>query len=448
MKERNHRDESSSRRGGPRGKLGCWRNINNHAATSFPSSIMIVLLVTVSVFITSTVIPKTTVVQAFVPVRENHHRYMSKNTILQTSSSSSSNNRLLSDDILENEKGKINPELAQRLWKWEQEQRLNLQILGDYSTRRGLRWVKDLVHEWDDSSISGVKPTKPGSGAGGSDKGSDDTSAADASIKKDNYEDLIQEGMMALMQSLKSFEHSARPDESFEKYAKDRIKLALDSYMLEREKGTGETLGRKETHRHPLSMESTVAVMADPLESHNYYFNQDEWEKREGLILDDGKSSHRDELVEEFLDENLKSEGDDQMWVHEQQVAAPLRESIPEDASDNDEYDDDEDHDDPFSFVSSPENVFLQDMLLHNVDNFLGQSSLDDTEIQLIQMQFGLDDGVPKPQKEIAWELDLTVNQVRRMRKQALKKLRDEFTKKYVDDDQGSRDEDMWEDTP
>jgi RNA polymerase sigma factor (sigma-70 family) len=402
------------------------------------------LLLTLAATVVTVINPSSSGVQAFTPVS------VSKSTLLlyhphrtsrqvggvllhdttvtpSSSSSSSKSKRLPSDDLLEKGQGKINPELAQRLWKWEQEQRLNLQILEDYSTRRGLRWVKDLVL--------------------GKYGGSNTRSTEGIAVNRPNYEDLIQEGVIALMQSLKSFEHKARPNESFETFAKKRIQHALDSYMLEREKGTGEIHGKTQSHRHPLSVESTVQVMGDPFEAHNYYFNQDEWEKREGLILDDGKSLHRDELVDDFLDENIKSEGDDQMWVHEQQVAAPLRESIPATERNEglDDYDDDDESGDPLSLLSSPEDVILQDMLLNNVDNFLSRSSLDDVETRLIQMQFGLDDGVPKPQKEIAWELNLTVNQVRRMRKRALMKLRDAFTTKYVDD---TSHEDLWEDTP
>jgi RNA polymerase sigma factor (sigma-70 family) len=444
--------------GGGAGAVRYHRGRHRHSPWWSQASRISSIILFVIVATATSIIITARNVQAFAPVWESNLRryhlpeqYLSRHVVLQSdlssastaSSSSSKSKRFPSDDLLENEEGKINPELAQRLWKWEQEQRLNLQILGDYSTRRGLRWVKDLVHSWDGTSTVG------GGGMKKKNKSPPGDTADSTMNEHYNYEDLIQEGVVALMQSLKSFEHTARPDESFEQFAKTRISLALESYMLERDKGTGERLGRRDVHSHPLSMESTVAIMADPLEAHNYYFSQDEWEKREGLLLDDGKSLHRDELVDAFLDEDAKSEGDDQMWVHEQMVASPLRESIPADENESgglDDYDNDEDCDDPLSFVSSPEALFLQNMLLHDVDSFLGRSSLDDIEIQLIQMQFGLDDGVPKPQKEIAYELDLTVNQVRRMRKVALAKLRKAFTKNHVDDE--TSPEDVLDDTP
>lgn len=260
-----------------------------------------------------------------------------------------------------------------------------------------------------------------------------------------NYDDLIQEGVIGLMQAFKTFEHQSKPTESFEAFAKAKIRRALQSYSLERAKGSGTGPsyldGDNVKHRRPppLSMESTVEI-ADPLDMEPYYFNQDEWDVREGLVLDDGKSLKREELVEDYLDESLQYEGEDQMWIHQQSVAAPLRDSIPESKDDEANASFEE----MLSNPTSPDDLALTDMILYNVDDFLGKT-LDEMEVQVIQMRFGLDDGVPKTQKDIAFGLGLTISQVRKHQKRALQKLRATFTDRYASD-QSSR-EDYWEDT-
>lgn len=328
-------------------------------------------------------------------------------------------------DILEDEKGHINPQLAQLIWKWEKQQRLNLDLpdFENYSTRAGLRWVKEMV-----------KQTLSTMGGGG-----ETTTATTAAppTRRSLHDDLIQEGVIGLMQALKTFEQQARPNESFETFAKAQIRIALEAFTLERAKGMGTPTGK------PLSMESTVEI-ADTLGTENYYYNQDEWEVREGLVLDNGKSVQREQLVEDFLDEALQYEGEDQMWIHSQSVAAPLRDSIPETI--------DESEDDIMSGIfgetqaTSPDDLALTDMILYNVDDFLG-NTLEEIESQIIQMRFGLDDedGTPKTQKEIAYELGLTPSKVRKLQKIALGKLRARFTERYISDDTGH--EDFWEDT-
>ena len=329
-------------------------------------------------------------------------------------------------DILEDDKGHINPELAQRIWKWEKQQRLNLDLpdFENYSTRAGLRWVKEMVTSTLKSSNVASTTT---------------TTASPNAQPRSLHDDLIQEGVIGLMQALKTFEQQARPNESFETFAKAQIQIALEEFTLERAKGMGTPTGTGK--RHPLSMESTVEI-ADPLETENYYFNQDEWEIREGLVLDNGKSVKREELVEDFFDEALQYEGEDQMWIHSQSVAAPLRDSIPE-SIDNSE-DSIMDGILKADQTTSPDDLALTDMILYNVDDFLG-NTLEEVESQIIQMRFGLDDGTPKTQKEISYDLNLTVSKVRKLQKVALSKLRAKFTERYINND--TDHEDFWEDT-
>ena len=145
--------------------------------------------------------------------------------------------------------------------------------------------------------------------------------------------------------------------------------------------------------------------------------------------MDNGKKMKREELVEDFLDESLQYEGDDQMWVQQQQIAAPLRDSIP--ATEED--------DSSLEILGSGvgdlslDDMALRDMILYDVDEFL-DSTLDDLEAEVIQLRFGLDAGTPKTQKEVAYELNIIISKVRRIQKMALEKLRQAFAKQYVDD--------------
>mmetsp|Transcript_27780 Transcript_27780/g.59395 ORF Transcript_27780/g.59395 Transcript_27780/m.59395 type:complete len:395 (+) Transcript_27780:177-1361(+) len=365
---------------------------------------------------------------AFVPASHTH--IIHNNNLVRISSTSLDTATQSANvvDILEDENGHINPELAQRIWKWEKQQRLNLDLpdFENYSTRAGLRWVKDMVKQTlRSSNVASTTAT---------------TLAASPNVQRRSlHDDLIQEGVIGLMQALKTFEQQARPNESFESFAKTKIRIALEAFILERAKGMGTPTGTGK--RHPLSMESTVEI-ADPLETENYYYNQDEWEMREGLVLDNGKSVKREELVEDFFDEALQYEGEDQMWIHSQSVAAPLRDSIPE-SIDNSE-DSIMDGILKEKQTTSPDDLALTDMILYNVDDFLG-NTLEEIESQIIQMRFGLDDGTPKTQKEISYDLNLTVSKVRKLQKLALGKLRAKFTERYISDDTGH--EDFWEDT-
>lgn len=299
------------------------------------------------------------------------------------------------DGFLEDSNGHINPQLAQRIFRWEREQQLNVNLRSQFSTREGLRWVQDLVSRM-------ATPTS-------------------------SKADLIQEGVVELMQAMTSYETEARPTESFERFAKSRIQRGLEDYQV-----NSKLASSTDRRKSALSVESTVEI-TDPLETH--YSNQDEWEKREGLVLDNGQKVKPDELVEDFLDETLQYEGEDQMWVHQQQVAAPLRDSIPENQDEvaflglfGTDYSDDH--------ILSPDDAALRDMIIFNVDEFLC-STLDEIESQVIQLRFGLlDSDDPKTQKEVAYDLGITVNRVRKLQKEALGKLRNAYAKRYVNDEE------------
>jgi RNA polymerase sigma factor (sigma-70 family) len=350
---------------------------------------------------------------AFVPQQQRQPRTKCYPFIASSSLSIATNeNDVEIQSLLEDGKGHINPELAQRIWKWEQEQRLNLDMRPHDSTRQGLRWVSDMVGQI-------VRNRQKSS-----------TSKTPSAEDDDRHDDLIQEGVMALMQAMTNYERQARPSQSFEAFAKLRIRHALEDYVV--------NIGLNQKKR-TLSMETTVEI-SDPLETH--YSNQDEWEVREGLVLDNGKNVKRDQLVQGFLDEALQYEGEDQMWVQQQQVAAPLRDSIPETEQEQQLFDNNESS-------PTPDDLALRDMIRFNVDEFLG-TSLEELESQVIQMRFGFDseDGNPKTQKEVAFELDLTVSKVRKLQKQALQKLRDAYANRYVNNkEEDDEDNDYWQDS-
>mmetsp|Transcript_45795 Transcript_45795/g.111005 ORF Transcript_45795/g.111005 Transcript_45795/m.111005 type:complete len:343 (+) Transcript_45795:129-1157(+) len=302
------------------------------------------------------------------------------------------NQEAVETPLLEDRKGHINPELAQRIYKWEQEQRLNKNLPHlEHSTRDGLRWVLNLVNQLDRSSPN-------------------------VSNSEDKHEDLVQEGVIALMQAMTNYEDQARPQQSFESFAKDTILRALEDYTWGVK--TAST-GGPQTSKPALSVENTVEI-ADPLETH--YSSQEEWEIREP--------------EQDFVDSSVRYEGEDQMWVHQQQVAAPLREMIPDGDEEEALFDGGE---------SSPDDLALADLIRYDVDEFLA-TTLEEIESQVIQMRFGLDsaDGIPKTQQEIAYELSLTSSKVRKLQKQALDKLREAYSNRYTSQDE---DDHYWQDS-
>ncbi|KAL3938170.1 MAG: hypothetical protein SGBAC_006857 [Bacillariaceae sp.] len=293
--------------------------------------------------------------------------------------------------LLEDRKGHINPELAQRIYKWEQDQRLNKNLPHlEHSTRDGLRWVLNLVNKLDRPNPNGPN------------------------CNDKQHEDLVQEGVIALMQAMTNFEAQARPQQSFESFAKGSILRALEDYSWGVK--TAST-GGPQTSKPALSVENTVEI-ADPLETH--YSSQEEWEIREP--------------EQDFVDSSVQYEGEDQMWVHQQQVAAPLRDIIP-----------DGDEEDAFfdGGESSPDDLALADLIRYDVDEFLA-TTLEEIESQVIQMRFGLDSAMPKSQQEIAYELGLTSSKVRKLQKQALDKLREAYSTRYISQDE---DDHYWQDS-
>lgn len=363
-------------------------------------------------------------------------------------------NQPITTDVLEDGEGHINSDLAANLWNWEQQHResANMPKLS-FSTRQGLRLVDKIVTEMA-TSPRGQKLIK----------GSDD-------IKTD----LVQEGVVALMDALNEYRQQSAPDDdsdpnkTFENYARPMLENHLWSTLdrasrpvqlpkaestvwrhiqllrpqLQAELGgrtptTQELAARLEmppetlellfkARRNSLSVESTVEIQTpDSLDDQPPHFaDQDQWDAQEGhYLLDTGADGipKQEVLVEEYQDEMYQYEGEDEMWIHQTQVAAPLRELIPDGGP-------------------SPDDLALSDMIRHDVGEFLTKT-LTPQEVQVVRMSFGLDGGKQVVWEEIAYSLDetatdvdelMTPSEVKKLLKGALEKLRTTYRNNYVE---------------
>lgn len=170
------------------------------------------------------------------------------------------------------------------------------------------------------------------------------------------------------------------------------------------------------TRRESLSVESTVEIKnPDSLEDQAAHFtDQDEWEEREGHLLDTGDRVIKDELVDDYVDEQYQYEGEDEMWIHQEQIAAPLREIIPDGGP-------------------SPDDIALSEMIRHDVGEFLTKT-LTPEEVKIVRMCFGLD-GYGKPQSisEVAAAMGVQIAEAKESLKTALAKLRTSYRDNYVE---------------
>lgn len=350
-------------------------------------------------------------------------------------------------NILEDGHGHVNSDLAAVLWNWEQQHREMAKLPKlSFSTRQGLRLVDDIVRSIVESP-RGRKVMQ----------GNDDTMRTD----------LAQEGVMALMDALNDYRQSTNLDDDsesgsktladhnqrFEAYAKPylekRLWATLDQTSLPQNANLWKRLQnvrpqlRNELGRNPtlqelsarlelptetlqlllaakrgaLSMESTVEIKnRHSLEDTSAHFtDQEEWDFREGHLLDTGEKVVDEVLVEEYQDEMYEYEGDDQMWIHQTQIAAPLRDIIPDDS-------------DPL-----PDDAALSDMIRQNVLGDFLTKTLTEQEVQVVRMSFGLDSGEPLNWGEISKALALDQDQVKEVLKCAIEKLRTTYQDKYVE---------------
>lgn len=358
-------------------------------------------------------------------------------------------------NILEDGHGKVNSHLANTLWNWEQQRRelANLPKLS-FSTRQGLRLVDDIVKSMEESP-----------------RGQRLLQTHDDTIRTD----LVQEGVIALMDTLNAYRQPEKQDESaastngsselsledhnsqFEAYARpyledclwasldkttrpmqlpeteshlwkhvQTIRPQLQSELGGRVPTTKELAARLDlptetlellmgSKRGTLSMESTVEIKnPDSLEDQTAHFSDhDEWEQREGHLLDTGVKIIKEELVEEYQDEMKQYEGEDEMWIHQTQVAGPLRDIIPDGGP-------------------SPDDIALNELIRHDVGEFL-TTTLTPDEVTVVRMSFGLDAGDPLQWNEIAESMGVDVTEAKELLSDALGKLRASYKNNYVE---------------
>jgi DNA-directed RNA polymerase sigma subunit (sigma70/sigma32) len=121
---------------------------------------------------------------------------------------------------------KVNRELAERIYRWEQDQRQRKQLppLG-FSVRASLRWVHEAVlSELDASSSSNSSSNQKK-------KVNDDADSL--------YSDLVQEGLSALLQAMSTYDSnkgsSSNGKSDWEAYARSHIQTAIQASSVHEE---------------------------------------------------------------------------------------------------------------------------------------------------------------------------------------------------------------------
>jgi DNA-directed RNA polymerase sigma subunit (sigma70/sigma32) len=335
-------------------------------------------------------------------------------------------------DILEDDFGHVNRDLAERIWNWEQQRRQELDLPKiEYSVREGLRLVDCLVHE--------VLRTRS------------------EAVTRSSRVELVQEGLVSLLDAMSHYRKEDHTETDFEHTARKQIRkhlirsLDLDTrpvrlpravvVMVRKakelkrtiidEKGRQPTwnevaeelqIARERLHDYlimaqggTLSMESTVEINHPHLEdARPAYEDQEEWELSQGMVLDTGRVIRKEEIVEEYQDEMLEYEGNDEAWVRQEQVAGLLQDLIP-------------DTEEP-----SPDDSALLMMIQHDLSEFL-VTTLGEDEVKCIRMAFGLDSGIQISVADTAKSLEKSTDEVRVLLQGGIIKLRESYTRRYIE---------------
>lgn len=359
--------------------------------------------------------------------------------ITATGSSADGNN---SNSILEDSTGHINGELAERIFHWEQELRKERKLPQvDYSIRSGLRLVEESVEQVL------------------SERGEDAAGQL--------YSDLVQEGLAALLDAMQHYREeensikSGEEAEGFARYAQAEIrqhlekslsrnmsnkplrlpqsvvkmvnqaKVAAKNLATKEQKPTIEKVARnlgipsaqlrdylnlvKQLRPPTLSMESTMEITHPLLDETVSFQDFGEWEDDQHTNKDNNDAEEW--MSEYYLDDpNVANlDGDDQAWIKEQSTSAgSLSDVIP-------------DMDEP-----SPDDLALQEMIRHDVFEFL-EGTLTKDEHAVIRSIFGLDSGKQSTLKRTATDLDMSAEHVSVLLAGGLQKLRESYTRKYVE---------------
>lgn len=320
--------------------------------------------------------------------------------------------------LIDDGNGNIRSDLATSIWNWDNEHRSRDSLPKfEYSTRKGLRLVDEIARDLLETT-QGVN------------KGVDEDHTVTT------YSDLIQEGVVALMYAMAKYNDSQ--EESFEHYARRKITTSLARYLAKDSRSfhlpshvvellnharRTKTRLRSQMGREPtisqvaeelgiptkklelyqlvsgstLSVERTMEIYDPTLET--TFADQDAWEHE-----------HWEEENEELPE---LEEGEDEMWVHQEQIAAPLRDMIPD-------------------TQPTPDDLVFQRMIHDDVDDFLVKT-LTDRELQVIRMIYGLNNGEATSLSDIGLELGMTASRVKQIEEQAMEKLRSSYTNRDVE---------------
>ena len=166
---------------------------------------------------------------------------------IEESSSSSIPKSL--ESILDDGHGHINSNLAQAIYEWEvahNDRHENNNIKKEqFSTRDGLRLVDELAREISSSLSDNDNGSSSSSIGGGANGDIAPSASSSASIKSSttgiSYNDLVQEGMIALMRAMSTYDNYQSYDNNqekkkkkistFEEYAKQSITSSFLHYM-------------------------------------------------------------------------------------------------------------------------------------------------------------------------------------------------------------------------
>lgn len=163
------------------------------------------------------------------------------------------------ESILDDGHGHINSNLAQAIYEWEMDHS-NGQLMKEqqFSTRDGLRLVDELARDIlaslsEDTNNNNASrgSNSEGSANGRGDEGDESSSGSITSTR--GYNDLVQEGMIALLRAMSTYDNymthtTATNISTFEQYAKQSIETSLLHFLAHSSRPI----------RLPLSLQTTL----------------------------------------------------------------------------------------------------------------------------------------------------------------------------------------------
>jgi RNA polymerase sigma factor (sigma-70 family) len=252
--------------------------------------------------------------------------------------------------ILDDGQGHINKELAACIWTWENDN-LNPQHNNPfpasklkYSTRDGLRLVDSIAREMGEETTDGTR-----------------------------YNDLVQEGVVALMKSMAIWNYDDEGD--FESFAIKEIQKSMKRVLRETSDGVG-----------------VLKMNIDMLKK-----SVSDLEKKPDSVK---KPQALDEAEKVELPEPCD------------QIVKPLREALLDENP-------------------TPDEIALSDMIRNDISHFL-ERTLSETELQIVRMRFGLHDEVGTSLGVVSKNLQMDPREVEEIEGKALDKLRTSFSNDYI----------------